>query len=45
MEEKLLFTHGQVFSSSKIINKEFFYNKEQNEFFQNIKQKYKSKYL
>ena len=37
---KVVFTHGQVFSSSKIINKEFFYNKEQNEFLKNIKQKY-----
>ena len=37
---KIIFTDGKVFSSSKIINKEFFYNKEQNDFLKNIKQKY-----
>lgn len=29
---KILFTQGQTFSSSKIINNEFFYNQEQREF-------------
>ncbi len=37
---KVIFTTGQVFSSSKIINKEFFYNEEQNKFIQNLKKKY-----
>jgi len=37
---KVLFTSGTTFSSSKIINKEFFYNKEQNEFIRKLKAKY-----
>ena len=40
---KILFTQGQTFSSSKIINNEFFYNKEQSEFLKKIKKKYSSK--
>ena len=37
---QILFTSGPVFSSSKIINKEFFYNKEQNDFIKKLKKKY-----
>ena len=37
---KVIFTDGKVFSSSKIINKQFFYNKEQNDFLKNIKNEY-----
>ena len=37
---KVIFTDGKVFSSSKIINKQFFYNKEQNDFLRNIKNEY-----
>lgn len=37
---KIVFTNEKVFSSSSIINKEFFYNKEQNQFLNDIKQKY-----
>ena len=36
----IIFTSGKVFSSSKIINKEFFYNDEQNKFFRKLKQRY-----
>ena len=32
---EIIFTTGPVFSSSKIINKEFFYNEEQNKFLKN----------
>ena len=45
MEVRIVFTHGKVFSSSKIINKEFFYNEEQNKFLNNIKQKYTNQYI
>lgn len=37
---KIIFTTGPIFSSSKIINKEFFYNDEQNNFFAKLKSKY-----
>ncbi len=37
---KVLFTGGPVFSSSKIINREFFYNQEQNIFIRKLKSKY-----
>ena len=37
---EIIFTTGPVFSSSKIINKEFFYNEEQNKFFKKLKSKY-----
>ncbi|PDH19064.1 MAG: transposase [Pelagibacterales bacterium MED-G41] len=37
---KIVYTTGQVFSSSKIINKEFFYNDEQINFIKKLKKKY-----
>ena len=37
---QLSYTTGQTFSSSEIINKEFFYNKNQNEFIKKLKKKY-----
>lgn len=37
---EVIFTTGPVFSSSKIINKEFFYNDEQNDFLKKLKSKY-----
>lgn len=37
---KILFTDGVVFSSSKIINSEFFYNQEQDKFISKLKSKY-----
>ncbi len=37
---EIVFTTGPVFSSSKIINKEFFYSDEQNKFFEKLKSKY-----
>jgi rfaE bifunctional protein nucleotidyltransferase chain/domain len=37
---KILFTQGQTFSSSKIINNDYFYNQEQSEFLKKIKTKY-----
>ena len=39
MEAKLYLPMKSI-QLSKIINKEFFYNKEQNQFLNNIKQKY-----
>jgi rfaE bifunctional protein kinase chain/domain/rfaE bifunctional protein nucleotidyltransferase chain/domain len=39
---KIIFTTGQVFSSSKIINKEFFFNEEQISFLTKLKKKYSS---
>jgi len=39
----ILFTNGPVFSSSQIINREFFYNKEQNAFINKLKNKYSIK--
>ena len=39
---KIIFTTGQVFSSSKIINKEFFFNEEQIGFLTKLKKKYSS---
>ncbi len=37
---KIQFTYGPTFSSSSIINREFFYNKEQNLFLKKLKAKY-----
>ena len=37
---QLLYTTGQTFSSSEIINKEFFYDKDQNNFLKKLKKKY-----
>ena len=37
---QLCYTTGQTFSSSEIINKEFFYNKDQNNFIKRLKKKY-----
>lgn len=37
---EIIFTTGPTFSSSKIINKEFFYNEEQNNFLKKLKSKY-----
>ena len=34
---KIIYTTGQVFSSSKLINKEFFYNEEQINFIKKLK--------
>ena len=42
---KLIFTSGPTFSSSKIINTEFFFNKEQNIFLKKIKKKYTPKII
>ena len=42
---ELLFTEGPTFSSSNIINTEFFYNKEQNDFIKRIKKKYNTKVI
>ena len=36
---KLIFTGGPTFSSSKIINNEFYYNNEQNLFLKKLKKK------
>ena len=40
---QVIFTTGQTFSSSKIINSEFFYNQDQNNFLKNLKKNYSSK--
>ena len=37
---KIIFTTGPIFSSSKIINNEFFYNHQQNQFLSKLKKKY-----
>lgn len=40
---QVVFTTGQTFSSSKIINSEFFYNQDQNNFLKSLKKNYNSK--
>ena len=42
---KVLFTGGITFSSSNLINKEFFYNKDQNNFISRLKKNYSLKII
>jgi len=42
---KILFTNGPTFSSSKILNDEFFFNKSQSSFIKKLKSKYNSKMI
>ena len=42
---KILFTNGPTFSSSKILNDEFFFNESQSSFIKKLKSKYNSKMI